>query len=203
MQQWGIEYFAPLAKGVYNKNLRMGKAVGIGILSIIFALMFSLALAQEASPLAPSAKPTPINYTLPYPGILPDHPLYFLKSLRDLILTKLISNPVKKFEFDLLQADKKLNMAIFLKMKSNLPLMHRMNRETVGHLKEADTHLFAIAAAENNDVRSLKDRYELSLKKHLQELTNLKEGLGVEDQAKIDEIISQTDIILNNFYSKR
>lgn len=181
----------------------MVKVVGVGLLSIIFALIFSLALAQESSPMAPSATPAPINYTLPYPGILPDHPLYFLKSFRDAILSRLISNPVKKFEFDLLQADKKLNMAIFLKMKPNLELMHRMNSETVAHLKDADTHLFAMPADQNNDVRSLKDRFEQSLKKHQQEFLGLKEGLGAEDQAKVDEIITQTETILNEFNSKR
>lgn len=47
-----------------------------------------------------------INYYLPYPGILPDHPLYKLKILRDRVSTAFIKDPKKKIEFYLLQTDK-------------------------------------------------------------------------------------------------
>ena len=55
-----------------------------------------------------------IEYTLPYPGLLPDSPLYFLKTARDKIVSFLISDPLKKAEFNLLAADKRLNSGIFL-----------------------------------------------------------------------------------------
>jgi len=54
------------------------------------------------------------EYTLPYPGMLPDHPLYFLKRLRDTILEKLISDPIRKTEFYILQSDKRLQMGVML-----------------------------------------------------------------------------------------
>jgi hypothetical protein len=184
----------------------MTKILGIGILAILFTLIFSLALAQESSPLAPSGSPIPnnkIEYTLPYPGILPDHPLYFVKTLRDTILSRLISNPVKMAEFDLLQADKKLNMSIFLKMKQNAGLMHKINEESVGHLKEVDRHIFAAPISQYPEINSLKDRFEQSLKKHIEEFEHLKEGLGQEDQTKVDQIISETEKILNDFTAKR
>ncbi len=53
-----------------------------------------------------------VDYTLPYPGILTDHPLYFLKNLRDQIMERLISDPSKKAEFAILQSDKFLAMAM-------------------------------------------------------------------------------------------
>jgi len=55
-----------------------------------------------------------VEYSLPFPGILPDHPLYFLKRLRDTILEKLISDPIRKTEFYILQADKRLAMGNLL-----------------------------------------------------------------------------------------
>lgn len=58
-----------------------------------------------------------INYALPYPGILPDHLLYPLKVLRDRILELLIRDPLRKLDFYLLMADKRLNMGIFLQEK--------------------------------------------------------------------------------------
>ena len=52
-----------------------------------------------------------IEYPLPSPGMLTDHPLYFLKLVRDKILEYLITDQVKKVEFDILQADKFLSMS--------------------------------------------------------------------------------------------
>ena len=55
-----------------------------------------------------------IEYQLPYPGLLPDNPLYFLKALRDAVVDFLISDPLKKANFYLLQADKRLNAGVYL-----------------------------------------------------------------------------------------
>ena len=66
-----------------------------------------------------SEKETPVassefTYILPYPGILPHHPLYFLKNLRDKIVELMITNPISKSDFYVLQADKSLSAAMFL-----------------------------------------------------------------------------------------
>lgn len=53
------------------------------------------------------AEPT-VDYYLAYPGILPDHPLYFLKMIRDRIWLFLTTDVVKKAELYLLFADKRL-----------------------------------------------------------------------------------------------
>ena len=58
-----------------------------------------------------------IDYPLPYPGILPDNPLYFMKALRDKVVSFFISDPLKKAEFDLLMADVRLNAAQYLFVK--------------------------------------------------------------------------------------
>ena len=50
------------------------------------------------------------EYLFPLPGILPDHPLYFPKQVRDGIMDRLIVDPLRKAEFLVLQADKRLNM---------------------------------------------------------------------------------------------
>lgn len=48
------------------------------------------------------------NYELPYPGILPDSPLYFIKVARDRMISVLIQSPVKKSFYALLLSDKRL-----------------------------------------------------------------------------------------------
>lgn len=69
---------------------------------------------KEATLSADSKMVKSVEYELPYPGILPDNPLYFLKAARDRIVGFLISDPLKKAEFNLLQGDKRLNSAVFL-----------------------------------------------------------------------------------------
>lgn len=63
-----------------------------------------------------------INYSLAWPGILPDNKLYKLKVLRNKIIYKMIINPVKKVEFDLLMADKTIYASKLLIDKGEIVL---------------------------------------------------------------------------------
>lgn len=58
-----------------------------------------------------------IKYTLPYPGLLPDNPLYFFKNIRDQVLQFVTRDNLKKAEVYLLLSDKKTAMAISLQKK--------------------------------------------------------------------------------------
>lgn len=83
------------------------------ILSIIL-LILSMSITQVLHAVEPIPAVTKIDYTLPYPGLLPDHPLYVLKRVRDAILEMVIIEPVRKSEFYILQGDKRLQMGIML-----------------------------------------------------------------------------------------
>lgn len=86
----------------------MKKLLLVLILLLLLSLVPSRAFAKDASL---SATPINVVYDLPYPGILPDNPLYYLKAIRDNLLKFFISDPLKKSEFDLLQANKRLGAA--------------------------------------------------------------------------------------------
>lgn len=49
-----------------------------------------------------------VEYNLPYPGILPDSPLYILKVFRDDVVTWMIQDPIQKSFYLLLLSDKRL-----------------------------------------------------------------------------------------------
>ena len=70
-----------------------------------------------------------VEYALPYPGILPDHPLYFLKNIRDKIMDFLIRDPLKRVEFNLLMSDKRMNMALSLSEKGKDELAEKIASE--------------------------------------------------------------------------
>ena len=71
------------------------------------------------APVPASSPPTTIQYALPYPGILTDSPLYFLKRIRDNVMITLITDPAKKVQFYLLQSDKFLAMALSFDAKND------------------------------------------------------------------------------------
>lgn len=76
---------------------------------LIFLLSSNTSFAESNSAVAKN-----VDYELPYPGLLPDSPIYFLKIMRDKMAGFLISDPLRKAEFNLLQADKRLNAGIYL-----------------------------------------------------------------------------------------
>jgi hypothetical protein len=89
------------------------------LLPLLFLLVFPQAQYAEDSSMSATVSPTPmqVNYNLPYPGILPDNPLYVLKVFRDRLISFFISDPLKKSAFELLQADKRLQAAFYLEKK--------------------------------------------------------------------------------------
>lgn len=64
-----------------------------------------------------------VEYSLAWPGILPDNRLlYKVKVLRNKIIERIIINPVKKIEFDLLMADKTIYASQLLMEKGEIEL---------------------------------------------------------------------------------
>jgi len=55
-----------------------------------------------------------VEYNLPYPGILPDHPFFFIKEIRDKVLEWTTRDSLKKAELYLLFSDKRVAMAMVL-----------------------------------------------------------------------------------------
>ncbi len=64
--------------------------------------------------MVPVTSPTPVDYQLPYPGMLPDNPLFFLKVFRDTLTSFVLSKPIDKVNFDLLQSDKNIQASYLL-----------------------------------------------------------------------------------------
>ena len=66
-----------------------------------------------------------IDYHLPYPGkVMPDHPLWYAKALRDKLQLLLAFSSAKKAELNLLFADKRIGMAVSLSEKGKFDLAY-------------------------------------------------------------------------------
>lgn len=121
---------------------------------------------------APTVTPTPgpVEYALPYPGILPTHPMYFFKTLRDRIIEMLIADPLSKGEFYILQADKKLNMGLSLKNLGKMSEAKAAFAESLASRSQAVSSLEALMKAGSTVPGHLTEKLAVSIDKHAEVL---------------------------------
>jgi hypothetical protein len=108
-----------------------------------------------------------VQYELAYPGMLPDNPLYFLKTFRDAVVKFLISDPLKAAEFNVLTANKRAYAALLLAQKQKGELAMVTLSKSNNYLHEAVVSL-SKAKEKKMDIGSILDRLDKSVKKHRQ-----------------------------------
>lgn len=107
-----------------------------------------------------------VEYTLPYPGLLPDSPLYVFKQMRDWIMEKLIADPLKKTEFYILQGDKRLNMGMMLNQNGKAVLGEQIISKGSKYMNNAMQQL-SVLKSQGKDVPAyIIDKITRSLAKH-------------------------------------
>ena len=126
-----------------------------------------------------------VDYLLPYPGLLLDSPLYFLKHLRDIILEKLIVDPIRKSEFYILQTDKFVSMALYLGDKGNAQGVGKAITLAQKNITLAVNNLLALKGSGVAIPATVTDKLQNATAKYIEVLTEL--------QAKVDA--SQKDVI--------
>lgn len=119
--------------------------------------------------------PSPVQekkqeYLLPFPGILPDHPLYFFKQVRDGILDRLIVDPLRKAEFHILQADKRLNMGLVLLEQKKETLAETTISKGEKYMERAARGLSAFKSTGRPVPASIIDKLTRSMEKHVEVL---------------------------------
>jgi len=150
------------------------RKVGLLIFSfLIFLLSFSFFSSKTFAAMenlsASSSSSPEINYELPYPGLLPDSPLYIFRVIRDRVVGFLISDPLKKAEFDLLQADKRLNAGIYLFNQGKTALSFSTVSKAENYFEEALGQV-GQAKKQGKDIKDIEGRLRNALNKHEQEL---------------------------------
>ncbi len=137
-------------------------------LALVLAFLFAFvsfvpgSLAQSIKGVKKTAPKT--NYNLPYPGILPDHPLYFLKDLKDKLRLFLTFNPEKKAKLLLELSDKKISMALGLSNKGKLRLALKTSLKAEKEFEKLV--LFSLKNAELKNNPSFTSKIKLAHDKH-------------------------------------
>lgn len=143
--------------------------------SALVLVMVFRASTWAANLRPPSISLTPypsIEYSLPFPGLLPDHPLYSVKVLRDKILEFFTKDPVKKVHLDLLLSDKRLVMGRLLWDKKEYDLSSTTLSKGEKYLLLASQTL--VKLKERQDLPpGLADKLMLASKKHEEVLDKL------------------------------
>ncbi len=154
------------------------KAILIFLSIFLFFILFTSDIFAEEiikEESSPSAKKQIIDYNLPYPGILPDNPFYIVKTVRDGIIRFFISDPLKKAEFDLLQADKRLNAGYYLFVKGD-----KSRKLAISTISKGENYFFnAIEGAIKAEKQGVEtdvfwEKLLTSSKKHKEILEDLK-----------------------------
>lgn len=166
---------------------------------IFFGLTILLSPAVVAQEETPSQKAIEVStesatqkqeaeYALPYPGILPDNPFYPLKMLRDRFVGFLISDSLKKAEFNLLQADKRLASAMYLMQRSDKVLLAEQTISKGGNYFEEALNKAREAKRQGMDTKDIQRRLVSAAKKHVQTVRDLEKKLKGQEKEKFKHL---------------
>lgn len=173
---------------------------------IIVAVLFFAFSVLSLSVLNASAKTTPENlaviqspillptlapevlYYLPYPGILPDHPLYAIKMVRDKIWLWLTTNMQKKAEVELLFADKRLGAGKVL-IEGNKVSLGITTIEKAEKYLEQSINQLEEAAKQGKDVKIQVEKIKIASLKHQEVIGRLRESLSGDAKGIAEKIL--------------
>jgi len=130
-----------------------------------------------------------VVYNLAYPGLLPDHPLYLLKIIRDRILELTTRDNLRKAELYLLLSDKRVSMAYSLAKKGK-------NKLAITTLSKGEKYFYKIpdliANAKKQGVSpglDLTTNLKLSNKKHREVIDDLQKELPQGQTEGLSEVL--------------
>lgn len=139
---------------------------------LVFFVAVSITLATAYAQVASSSSQTQqVDYQLPYPGLLPDNPLYFLKAFRDNLTAFFLSKPMDKAQFDLLQSDKDVQASYLLvtQQAGKTDMAHTMFSQGQDYFAQAIDQAKS-AKKQGYSISDLSKKLDLSNKKHEQVL---------------------------------
>ena len=129
-----------------------------------------------------------VDYYLPYPGILPDHFLYWLKMVRDRVLLILTREPKAKVKRLLLYADKRLGAAQALIEGGKVQLGITTASKAEKYLEKA---VFQFNQLEKPEPE-IKEKLTKAVKKHQQVLTNLASLFSGQSKEVLEKTAAKT-----------
>jgi len=131
------------------------------------AMLFGLVVLFVSVYSARAVEPVTVKveYYLPYPGVLPDSPLYKLKAMRDRVMLLLIFDEVRRAEKELLYADKRVGAALALAEGGKMDLAVSTATKAEKYLERAVIRVRKLSKL-GRDVKSIEMTLEKAIAKH-------------------------------------
>ncbi len=154
---------------------------GITFIAAVY-ITLATAYAQVASSSSQTSSNPQVDYQLPYPGMLPDNPLYFLKAFRDNLTAFFLSKPLDKAQFDLLQSDKNVQASYLLTTQEvgKANLAQQTFSKGQENFSEAITQTVA-AQKQGYSISEMSKKLDLANQKHQQILKIVEQQDGQKD----------------------
>lgn len=187
----------------FKKSILIGIALFFAIAILAFSVVrvsaatqsqnYKIAPVENATTekVATQEAQTNNDYFLAYPGLLPDHPLYSLKMVRDRIWLWLTTNSLKKAELLLLFADKRLGAAKALIEGNKVELGVSTITKGEKYLERAIAQ-GKIATEKGEDAQALLEKLSQATLKHQEVLTELVNKVPESFKESLTKAISAT-----------
>jgi hypothetical protein len=140
-----------------------------------------------------AAEPVKVEYYLPYPGILPDNPLYKLKAIRDRLRLWFELDEEKKARLELLYANKRINAAVFLVDGGKGSLGVTTATKAEKYLEQAVERTLKLSK-DGKDVKSLMTELMTACRKHAEILTGLQKRAEGEAKKTLELDLAKTEL---------
>lgn len=142
---------------------------------------------------SPTLTPTPtstiakvkIEYALPFPGLLPDHPLYIFKVLRDRIVVIFTRDPRQKVALFVHLADKRLAMGERLIERKKEVLAAETISKGEKYLLGAVEILREMTEAGDRPAVGLVNQVQMSVNKHREVIAELHQRVSGQAQSSM------------------
>jgi len=135
-----------------------------------------------------------VEYYLPYPGVLPDSPLYKVKAVRDRMVLWVTRGEKAKAEKELLYADKRINAAMFLVEGGKEALGVTTATKAEKYLESATNRTVKLAEQEK-DVKSLLNTLVTATLKHMELIESLKKQASGERIQALERAWEGTKVV--------
>jgi len=183
-------------KNSFLTGLTLFLAVGILAVSVVKVSAVTQSQNYKIAPvennstgkIATQTAQKSVDYFLAYPGLLPDHPLYSLKMIRDRVWLGLTTNPLKKAELLLLFADKRLGASKALIEGNKVELGISTMTKGEKYLERAVAQE-RVAAEKGEETQAFLQRLFQATLKHQEVLMDLKEKVPESFKASLENAV--------------
>lgn len=167
----------------------MGRKVALFGVAVIFFLLVPAVFHVVNYSQSVKIENNKVIYDLPYPGILQDSPLYFLKAARDKALDIATRDPVKKAELYLLLSDKRINASTFLAKGGKTQLAITTASKAEKYTLRIPPLLERVKKEGGQYESSFVTRLKTSNAKHKQVITELLREVPLGEQQNLNKVL--------------